>query len=147
MGIFYEQCQAFNRTPEPVNIIFDGQEITLPPLVVTLVPKVAITCAMNQNPIMGSVDPNDPSISGGKYLIGIVGNDEFPCTPLTKEEWETHLGKPCRTDELVSFQEAYGHDPKARLVVNNKGKKTTANNHSEANSSYVGGASFSAKDQ
>lgn len=147
MGIFYESCEVFNRTPEIRNIVFDGQEISLPPLQATQVPKVAVVNGMNQNPIMGSVDPNNPGIEGGRYLLGVVGNDEYPCTPLTKEEWEDHLGRPTRTDEQAAFQEAYGGDPRAKLVINNKGKKTTANNRSEAGAAHIGGATFSAKDQ
>jgi len=147
MGIFYESCEVFNRTPVVLNIVFDGQELSLPPLKATAVPKVAIVNGLNQNPIMGSVDPNDPSISGGRYLFGVVGNDEYPCTPLTKDEWEDHLGRPCRTDEVAAFQETYGNDPKARLIANNKGKKTTANNRTEAGAAHRGRADFSARDQ
>lgn len=147
MGYFYEMCEVFNRTPEVLSITFDGQQMPLPPLAYTQVPKVAIGCGLNQNPVMGSVDPNNPDVSGGQYLIGIKDDSDYPCIPLTADEWATHLGKPCRTDELAAFQETYGHDSKARLVSNNKGKKTTANNRSEAASGYVGNASFSAKDQ
>ncbi len=147
MGYFYEMCEVFNRTPEKLSITFDGQEMALPPLVYSQVPKVAIGCGLNQNPIMGSVDPNNPDVSGGQYLIGIKGDDGYPCVPLTADEWATHLGKPCRTDELAAFAETYGHDAKARLVSNNKGKKSTANNRSEAGAAYAGNASYSAKDQ
>ncbi len=146
MGIFYDSCEVYNRTPDVLEITFDGQALRLAPLAYTMVPKVAIGCGLNQNPIMGSVDPTNPDVTGGKYLIGIKGDSEYPCEALTKDEWETHLGKPCRTDELAAFQETYGHDPKARLVSNNKGKKTTANSSSEAKNSYVGSASFSAKE-
>lgn len=147
MGLFYEMCEVFNRAPIGLSIVFDGQEISLPPLKATQVPRVAFSNGMNQNPIMGSVDPNNPHISGGQYLIGIVGDPEYPCTPLTEDEWNTHLGKPCRVNELVAFEERYGGDPKARMVVHGKGRKTTANNRSEASVGFgAGAASFTAKD-
>jgi hypothetical protein len=94
---------------------------------------------------MGSVSPYDPTMDGGRYLIGVVGEDD--CAPLTKEEWEDHLGRPCRTDELVSFQEQYGNDPKAKLVIHGKGRKSTALNRAEASVERGSGiASFSSKD-
>ena len=147
MGIFHAHANVFNRTPVELGIVFDGQEITLPPLTMVQVPVVAVGYGMNQNPVMGSFDPNNPHISGGKYLIGVEGDKDYPCEPLTPEEWEAHLGRPCRVDELVAFEERYGGDPKAKLVVHGKGRKTTANNRTEAGIDRGSGiASFSAKD-
>ena len=34
-------------------------------------------------------------------------------------------------DEQAAFQERYGNDPKARMVIQGKGKKSTANNRQE----------------
>jgi hypothetical protein len=145
MGIFYPQVEVFNRAPDEVSIIFDGQEITLKPLTVTLVPKVAVGYGKNQNPIMGSVNPNDPTMEGGQYLIGIVGED--PVEPLTKDEWEVHKNRPCRMDELAAFEEVYGRDPRAKILVHGKGRKTTALNRTEAGVDRgTGIASFSAKE-
>src|ERR1035437_7696595 len=45
---------------------------------------------------LGSADPDNPSLSGGRYLIGIKGVDD--CSFLSKPEWEEHLGRPCRLD-------------------------------------------------
>ena len=134
MGIFLEAAEVFNRAPIDITVTFDGQQITLKPGK-SLLPKVAIPHGKNQNPVMGSVDPHNPHMSGGEYLLGVVNDLEYPddnCTPLTKDEWETHLGKPCRVNEQIAFEEQYGNDPKAKLVVMGKGRKSTAQNQTEA---------------
>ena len=134
MGMFYETVKVFNRAPVAVSVVFDGQELSLPPGPGTLL-RVALRNAKNQNPIMGSVDPNNTHIEGGQYLLGVVDDVEWPgdpCEPLSKEEWATHLGKPCRTDEQAEFAEKYGNDPKAKLVTLGKGRKSTALNRNEA---------------
>lgn len=148
MGIFYESREVVNRAPVDITVTFDGQQITLKPGK-SMLPKVAIPNGKNQNPIMGSVDPNNPHMSGGEYLLGVVDDLEYPgdnCEPLTPEEWDTHLNKPCRVNELLAFEERYGGDPKARMVIHGKGRKTTANNRQEAAVNYgAGSASFSAE--
>jgi hypothetical protein len=85
---------------------------------------------------MGSVDPNNPHISGGRYLVGVKDSDEpgEEIEPLTKEEWEDHLNRPCRDDEKAAFQERYGGDPKARQVIHGKGRKLPAGSRTEAGS-------------
>lgn len=133
MGIFHEQVTLVNRTPINLTVIFDGQEKTLTPGD-NIVPALVVDYAKNQNPIMGSQDPNNPHISGGKYLVGVKGGYGEETEPLTDEEWASHLGRPCRIDEQEAFQEKYGGDPKARLVVHGKGRRTTANSRTEAGS-------------
>ena len=95
MGIFFEQVAVVNRAPVALNVRFDGQDITIPPGE-SQIPKVAVNYAKNQNPIMGTADPDNPSLSGGRYLIGVKGVDD--CSFLSKPEWEEHLGRPCRLD-------------------------------------------------
>lgn len=131
MGIFHEQVVLINRAPVKLTVTFDGQEKTLVPGE-NMVPAVVVDFAKNQNPIMGSADPNNPHISGGRYLVGVKDVDET--TPLTPEEWDAHLGRPCRINEEEAFQERYGGDPKARMVIHGKGRRTTANSRSEAGS-------------
>lgn len=133
MGIFHEHVTLINRTPVDLTVTFDGQAKTLTPGE-NFVPAVVVDFAKNQNPIMGSVDPNNPHISGGRYLVGVKGSHEpgEEVEPLTPEEWANHLGRPCRTDEQEAFMERYGSDPKARLVTNGKGRRSTANSRIEA---------------
>jgi hypothetical protein len=66
-------------------------------------------------------------------------------TPLTKEEWETHLGMPCREDVQQMFEDKYGGDPKARLVTLNKGAKSAARSRIDAGASPSGIADFTSK--
>lgn len=144
MGIFYKQVPVFNRAPVALNVRFDGQDIELLPGLSAL-PEVAINgFAKNQNPIMGSQDPNNPHISGAKYLIGIVDVDD--CTPLTPDEWAAHLGRPCRMDEKAIFEERYGNDPKARQVVMGKGRKTVATSLADAGKAPSSDATFAGRE-
>ena len=143
MGIFYEYIDVFNRAPVDLSVRFDGQDINVP-VGLSKLPKLIVNgFAKNQHPIMGRTDPNNPHLSGGEYLIGIVGIDE--CTPLTKAEWEEHLSRPCRDDERAIFAERYANDPKARQVVYGKGRKTTASNRYEAGGNPGGIAAFEAE--
>ena len=141
MGIFYEQVKIVNRAPIALTVTFDGQRLRLEPGE-NAVPELVIPYAMNQNPIMGSADPYNPHISGARYLIGVVGDDRYPCTPLTKDEWESHLNRPCRDDETIWFQDRYGSDPKAKQVVMGKGRKSTASSRHDAGGNSGGLATF-----
>lgn len=133
MGIFHEMCVLVNRAPVNLTVMFDGQCKTLTPGK-NYVPKCVVMFAKNQNPIMGSASPHDPTLAGCRYLVGVAeeGDDVEPLTP---EEWEEHLNRPSREDEQESFREKYGNDPKARLVTLNKGRKSTARSAYEAGAS------------
>lgn len=144
MGIFLEQAELFNRAPVDLTVQFDGQQKTLKALSVSTVPYVVVSFAKNQNPIMGSQDPYNPHISGGRYLVGVVGTKD-DCTPLTAEEWADHLGQPCREDVQRVFEDKYGSDPKAKLVTYGKGRKTTASSRHDAGSAPQGLADFSGR--
>lgn len=147
MGIFHEQVCLINRTPVNLTVTFDGQEKTLKPGE-NMVPAIVVDYAKNQNPIMGSQDPNNPNVSGGRYLVGV--KDAVPVEdvePLTLEEWEAHLQRPCRMNELEAFQERYGGDPKAKIVVQGKGRRSTATSRTDAGSGNgPANASFSGRE-
>lgn len=143
MGIFHKYVPVFNRAPVDITVRFDGQDLTLAPGVGAL-PEMVIQFGKNQNPIMGTQDPNNPHISGGQYLLGVIGEDN--CDPLSVQEWATHLGKPCRTDEDSAFQDKYSGDPKARQVIHGKGRKSTASSRIEAGTAPRGEASFESRD-
>lgn len=148
MGIFFQQVCLINRAPENLTVTFDGQAKTLTPGE-NMVPAVVVDFAKNQNPIMGSADPNNPHISGGRYLVGVKDSDEpgEETEMLTPEEWAAHLGRPCRSDEQEAFNEKYGGDPKARLVVMGKGRRSTANSRTEAGvGNGPANATFSGRD-
>lgn len=140
MGIFHEMVEVVNRAPVPLTVRFDGQDTVLKPGK-NMLPKLVVPYAKNQNPIMGSQDPENPHISGARFLIGVVGTRDN-CEPLTKEEWEEHLNRPCRMDEQALFEERYGNDPKARLVTHGKGKRSVARSRYEAGGNEKGLASF-----
>lgn len=148
MGIFFEQVCLINRAPIDLTVTFDGQAKTLKPGE-NMVPAVVVDFAKNQNPIMGSADPNNPHISGGRYLVGVKDSPEpgEETEMLTEEEWLAHLGRPQRMDEQEAFQEKYGGDPKARLVTQGKGRRSTANSRIEAGAGNgPANATFSGRD-
>lgn len=142
MGIFYEHTVVINRAPIDITVTFDGQCKTLKPGA-NSIPSKTIPYAKNQNPIMGTQDPNNPTIWGGRYLIGVPGEDlPEDCEPLSEEAWQNHLGQPQRIDSEAAFQERYGGDPRAKQVVHGKGKKTTASSKYEAGVGVKGTGSF-----
>lgn len=140
-GIFYETKEVVNRAPVNLTVTFDGQSKTLTPGR-NIIPAKTVPYAQNQNPIMGSQNPNDPSIHGARYLITVVGED-LPenLEPLTDEEWQAHLGQPQRINAQEAFEERYGNDKHARLVSQNKGKKVPAG------SAYEAGATIKTKNE
>lgn len=140
MGIFIETVEVTNRAPIDLTVTFDGQCKTLTPGK-NAIPRMTVEFAKNQNPIMGSGDPQNPHISGTRYLVGVAANGDN-VTPLTQAEWEDHLGRPSRTNEEEAFRERYGSDPKARQIVLGKGKPTAANSRYEAGGSPKGISSF-----
>lgn len=142
MGIFQKYIKVFNRAPVDLYVIFDGQRETIEPGAGEL-PDITVGFAKNQNPIMGSADPNNPHLSGARYLI-VEAEDEGFGTPLTKDEWEQHLGRPCRFDEEAAFEEKYSNDPKAKLVTRGS-KGPAAKSRYEAGGNPQGNASFTSR--
>ena len=142
-GVFLQTTKVFNRAPETVHVFFDGERRDIPPGYFDL-PNVTLYHAKNQNPVMGSGDPNNPHESGTRYLV-VEPSDEGYGEPLTKEEWADHLGKPCRVDEQAAFAEKYANDPKAKLIARGTKNPATARNRYEAGSAPRGNADFSNK--
>ncbi len=121
MGIFYDLVTVVNRTPIPLTVRFDGQEIVIP-IGESPVPALTIPYAKNQNPIMGSQDPLNPSLSGARYLLGVKGVDN--CKPLTKEEWTKHCEAASRMDLAELFDDVLLE--KEHVEVRGKGRQTQA---------------------
>jgi hypothetical protein len=142
MGIFHTQVDIVNIAPVTITVRFDGQEMSLPSGPGKL-PSICVEHAKNQNPVMGSEDPYNPHISGARYLIGVVGTDDR-IEPLTEEEWADHLGQPARLNNQQLFEDKYGNDPKAKLVLHGKVRKAAS--RSEAGGAPRGEASFTRKD-
>src|SRR5690349_8881375 len=142
MGIFHEQVEVINRAPINLTVTFDGQQKTLKPGK-NMLPRLVVPYAQNQNPIMGSQDPNNPTIVGAKYLISVVGED-LPenLEPLTAEEWADHLGQPQRINSQQAFEEQYANDPKAKLVLRGKKGGVPAKSAYEAGGATKGNSSF-----
>lgn len=122
MGIFHEMRRVRNLAPVNLTVKFDGQELTLPPGE-SDIPKVTVEYAMNQNPIMGTADADNPNISGGQYLVVPV-KSKYDREPLSQAEWEEHLRRPCRIDEQAFFEDKLGAHEK--MIVKGAGRKTQA---------------------
>ncbi len=138
MGIFQEMVMVVNRTPITLTATFDGQETFLPPGESPL-PKVAVNYAKNQNPIMGSADPTNPSLSGARYLLGVKGTHD-DCEPLTKEEWDAHCDAACRMDWKSLLEDVVRPDEK--VVVKGKKRGTQAKSAFDAGVRNHGTANF-----
>lgn len=144
MGIFFAQKPIRNLAPVELEVMFDGQRKRIP-LGVSELPEHVIVFAMNQNPIRGTQDPNNPHISGCKYLVVPVGT-EYDREPLTDEEWQEHLNRPMRMDEKALFAEKYAGDPKAKMVLSGVKGKAAAKSRYDAGTNPQGLSSFSSKD-
>jgi hypothetical protein len=126
-GVFQDMVPIVNRAPIPLTVTFDGQTTTIKSGPGFL-PSLTISYAKNQNPVMGSVDPNNPSITGGDYLIGVVDRDNTEM--LTAEEWNAHCEAISRVDLKVLMEDELG--PGERVEVRGRGRKTQARNAFEA---------------
>lgn len=126
-GVFQDMVPIVNRSPVVLTVTFDGQTTNVKPGPGFL-PSVTINYAKNQNPVMGSVDPNNPAISGGEYLIGVVGRDNTEI--MTKDEWNAHCEAISRVDLKIMLEDELG--PGQRVEVRGKGRKTQARNSFEA---------------
>jgi len=118
MGIFQDMTTVINRTPVRLRVTFDGQSIEIPPGE-SLLPRVTVPYAKNQNPIRGSQDMNNPNISGALYLVSIKGKKGDPQEALTEEEWAAHLSQVSRYDLEAYFGDKLG--PKEHFLVRGKG--------------------------
>lgn len=143
-GIFIPRVNIFNRAPTTLFVMFDGERSPIPPGISEL-PQIALRHAENQNPIMGSGDPYNPGAMGTKYLIVVEGEDGW-MQPLTKEEWEDHLQRPCRDDENIWFEQQYGNDPKAKLQKRGSRNAVHARNRSDAGGPLNVNAEFTARE-
>lgn len=104
-GVFQDMVEIVNRAPVSITVQFDGQSHTIPPGK-SSIPRVTVQYAKNQNPLKGSADLSNPTISGLQFLLGVVGSAD-DCEPLTPEEWTAHLGSPSRfnIDDIMELAE------------------------------------------
>lgn len=90
MAIFGETVNLVNRTKKLLNARFDGRDEAIFPGENPGFPKVAVTYAKRQNPLMGSEDPQNPTLSGCEYLVGVkvkTGEQQVDdITPLEQNE-------------------------------------------------------------
>jgi hypothetical protein len=123
MGVFQDLAEVVNRCPYNLTIRFDGQEMTLVPGK-NFIPTQTVQYALNQNPLMGSQDPDNPTMSGAEYLIGLPNKaNKYPCEPLTTEQLQLQKSRPSRFnhEELMEPNLAPGE----RIAV--KGRKVVSN--------------------
>jgi len=108
MSIFGETVTLRNLTPKAAKVTlrvqYDGRRQDILPGDNPGFPKVAVRFAKQQNPVMGSEDPDDPTITGSRYLVAVVnGGEQGDDDPeLTMEQWYAHLGKPSRINRELA---------------------------------------------
>jgi hypothetical protein len=129
MGIFHDNVTVINLAPIALNVTFDGQTLRIPPGE-SVLPKVTVAYAKNQNPVPGSADMDNPTISGARYLISIKGHPKERQEPFTQAEWGEMQGKASRFDTDAFFEDRLG--PKEHAIVRGKGRKVQAKSSFDA---------------
>ena len=78
--IYGKTVTLFNRTKKVLSVRFDGRDQDIVPGKNPGFPEVAVQYAKNQNPLMGTEDPENPTLSGCQYLVGVKvwGDDVSP---------------------------------------------------------------------
>jgi hypothetical protein len=129
MGIFHEQVEVVNRTSKVLAVRFDGQDMEIEPNydeqgnrlegVVNFIPKVAMSYARAQNPIMGSESVTDPSAfdcllgfipkKGEKFHPSYMVTDFFDVTADALEKGTDALTR-------VPLSEVLEDDPQVKDV-------------------------------
>lgn len=129
MGIFHDQVTVINLAPVPLNVTFDGQTMRIP-VGESQLPRVTVSYAKNQNPVPGSADMDNPTISGARYLIAVKGAKKERQTPFTPEEWDVLQGKPSRFNTDEFFADRLG--PKEHVITRGKGRGVQAKSSFDA---------------
>lgn len=120
MGVFQDLIVVVNRAPWTLNIRFDGQEMPLVPGE-NRIPRETLLYALNQNPLMGTQDPDNPNVSGSEYLIGLPDRaKKYPCDPLTQEQIKAQKNNPSRFDYESLISPRMGRKDSIEV----KGRKT-----------------------
>ncbi len=122
LGTFKDSVTLVNRTPYPLNVRFDGEDITIAPGDNPGFPKVAVPYAKAQNPLMGSKHPNDPR----KYisLVGVKDTKDT-VTPIPQEVLDVALTKL----EVIDRSGEFHGEPMAKVRLL---KKTPYTNYEAA---------------
>lgn len=129
MGVFHDMAQVINLSPVTLTVTFDGQSTDLPPGE-SVIPRITLPYAQNQNPIFGSADMDNPHITGARYLIVEKGKHGERQEPFTTAEWDIIKDKPSRFDLETFFADTLG--PKERVINTGKGRKTQARSSFDA---------------
>lgn len=110
LGTFKESCTLVNRTPEPLNVRYDGEDITIEPGENPGFPKICVQYAKNQNPLMGSKHPNDPRRFISK--VGVKGTKD-DVTPIPQEV----LDRAKRCLEVIDRDGLYYDEPMRKVQL------------------------------
>lgn len=119
LGVYRDAVTLVNRTSRPLNVRYDGEDITLQPGENPGFPKVAVEFAKRQNPLMGSKHPNDPRrfivLVGVKAAEGQKQKDDI--TPIDDATMRVADGKL----ELVDRSGEFHGVPMRKVAVLNRG--------------------------
>lgn len=115
LGTFGSSVTIVNRTDRPLNVRYDGEDITLQPGENPGFPSVAVPYAKNQNPLMGSKNPINPT----KFicLVGVKGTKD-DCSPIPPEVLAIADGKLEVVDRSGEF---WGEVMGKRVLLRRRG--------------------------
>jgi hypothetical protein len=119
LGVYRDAVTLVNRTSRPLNVRYDGEDITIQPGENPGFPRVAVEFAKRQNPLMGSKHPNDPRrfimLVGVKAAEGQKQKDDI--TPISDDVLHQADGKL----ELVDRSGEFHGMPMRKVKVLNQG--------------------------
>jgi hypothetical protein len=140
MGVFQDLVTVINLAPIPLNVTFDGQTQAIP-VGESQIPRITVSYAKNQNPVPGSADMTNPSITGALYMISVKGRKGERQVPFTREEWAEFDNKPSRWNTDAHFEDALA--PNEHVVV----RGTKSKNKVQARSAFDAGVRVHAPEQ
>jgi hypothetical protein len=76
MSIFGPTVTLINRTSRVLNVRFDGRDQEIKPGKNYGFPEKVVPYAKEQNVLMGSEDPENPTYSGRVHLVGVEGTQD-----------------------------------------------------------------------
>jgi len=128
MGIFFEQVEVINRDCVQRSLTYDGQRVYLAPNysesgellknVHNMIPKICVPYALNQNVVMGSEDPIDPS----DFQSHVVPKVKKRKKGRDTEEWKYDFGfLPTQNAKTRVNLADYLDDPSLK-VLDGRGK-------------------------
>jgi hypothetical protein len=111
LGTFRESVTIINRTSKPLNVRYDGEDITLQPGENHGFPKVAVPFAKKQNAIKGTLPPSGNQ-NKMQFMVGVKGTKDV-VTPISDKDLERYESRL----ELFDRDGEYSGEPMRKVKL------------------------------